>query len=338
MAIIWTKYWQGSDDGTVIGGIDLKNIQDDLSIVQTVNDALSIPGQVQGDVLYYNGSDWTRLASGTAGQVLITNGAGSNPAWSDLNTAGGSAAIGDILYWDGTNWVILAAGTAGDVLTSNGAGVAPSYQSISGASGTEFFAANGTFTAPAGVTKVYLTMVGGGGAGASSQSTTGKGGGGGGGGYIIDHPYTVTPAGTYTVVVGAGGIGQTAPDAGTDGLDSTFDGTIVCEGGLKGVNTAGGLGGNQRNTSATTDYDAFETTAGNFYRQGGEGGLATFPNGSGGGTPFGTGASGNTGGDASGADGVSAVANTGAGGSGSFQSGVIHKGGDGGSGFVLVKW
>lgn len=35
----------------------------------------------QGDVLYHNGTAWTRLAAGTSGQVLKTNGAGANPSW-----------------------------------------------------------------------------------------------------------------------------------------------------------------------------------------------------------------------------------------------------------------
>lgn len=30
MAFEWTKRWTAADDGTVVGGIDLKNIQDDI--------------------------------------------------------------------------------------------------------------------------------------------------------------------------------------------------------------------------------------------------------------------------------------------------------------------
>lgn len=36
---------------------------------------------VQGDILYYNGTNLTRLGPGTAGQLLQTNGAGANPSW-----------------------------------------------------------------------------------------------------------------------------------------------------------------------------------------------------------------------------------------------------------------
>lgn len=40
-----------------------------------------IPNQAQGDIAYYNGTSWTRLAAGTSGQVLTTNGASANPSW-----------------------------------------------------------------------------------------------------------------------------------------------------------------------------------------------------------------------------------------------------------------
>lgn len=42
---------------------------------------LVIPSQVQGDILYFNGTAWVRLAPGTSGQFLRTNGTGANPAW-----------------------------------------------------------------------------------------------------------------------------------------------------------------------------------------------------------------------------------------------------------------
>ena len=36
---------------------------------------------VQGTVAFFNGSSWTILPPGTAGQKLQTNGAGANPTW-----------------------------------------------------------------------------------------------------------------------------------------------------------------------------------------------------------------------------------------------------------------
>lgn len=52
---------------------------------------------VQGDLLYFNGTAWARLAPGTSGHVLKTNGAGANPAWG----AETSIPSGVICMWSG---------------------------------------------------------------------------------------------------------------------------------------------------------------------------------------------------------------------------------------------
>lgn len=43
---------------------------------------LTISGEVQGNILYYNGTNWVRLAVGTSGYYLETKGAAANPVWS----------------------------------------------------------------------------------------------------------------------------------------------------------------------------------------------------------------------------------------------------------------
>lgn len=45
---------------------------------------LNIASQAQGDILYYNGSTWIRLAAGTSGQFLKTQGAAANPLWASF--------------------------------------------------------------------------------------------------------------------------------------------------------------------------------------------------------------------------------------------------------------
>lgn len=63
--IEWTKEWAGTDDGTIVGGIDLKNIQDDLAPVLTVSDigvtvkAYTEPEELvfwENDVVAYEGN------------------------------------------------------------------------------------------------------------------------------------------------------------------------------------------------------------------------------------------------------------------------------------------
>lgn len=61
---------------------------------------IAMGSDAQGDLLYYNGSQYTRLGAGSAGQVLITNGAGANPSWDYAaavqvkNTQTGAVATG----------------------------------------------------------------------------------------------------------------------------------------------------------------------------------------------------------------------------------------------------
>lgn len=51
-------------------------------------------GSVQGDLLYNNGTEWTRLPAGAAGQLLRTQGAGANPEWAeDFTTAPYTAPV-----------------------------------------------------------------------------------------------------------------------------------------------------------------------------------------------------------------------------------------------------
>ncbi|MBU0959709.1 MAG: hypothetical protein KKB31_07220, partial [Nanoarchaeota archaeon] len=49
---------------------------------------LNITSQAQGDILYFNGSEWVRLGAGTSGKFLKTLGAGANPSW---DTVAGSS-------------------------------------------------------------------------------------------------------------------------------------------------------------------------------------------------------------------------------------------------------
>lgn len=49
---------------------------------------LTMSGEVQGAVLYFDGSNWVVLSPGTSGDVLTTGGASANPYWT-TNVAGG---------------------------------------------------------------------------------------------------------------------------------------------------------------------------------------------------------------------------------------------------------
>ena len=47
---------------------------------------IAMGSDAQGDLLYYNGTDYVRLAAGSSGQVLQSGGAGANPSWAVLAT------------------------------------------------------------------------------------------------------------------------------------------------------------------------------------------------------------------------------------------------------------
>ena len=62
----------------------------------SLSDILDFIGSAaQGDILYRGASSWARLAAGTSGQVLQTNGAGANPSWANA----GSRITGEIIMW-----------------------------------------------------------------------------------------------------------------------------------------------------------------------------------------------------------------------------------------------
>ena len=49
-------------------------------------DDVVITGVDQGDILYYNGTNWVNLGAGSSGTVLTSNGVSSNPSWNSLLT------------------------------------------------------------------------------------------------------------------------------------------------------------------------------------------------------------------------------------------------------------
>ncbi len=160
------------------------------------------------------------------------------------------------------------------------------------------FMADGTWTAPTGVTNISIEGWGGGGAGAGNTADTVYGeGAGGGGAYAKINSFTVTPGSDYTADVGAGGVGSTGQNV--DGSDTTFNSTtMVADGGLGGSNEGGGDGGGAGGTTGNSTGDVEYA--------GGSGGA-------GGGTNIGSGGGGGAGG-AGGAGGVGGNGSSGVGG------------------------
>ena len=49
---------------------------------------IALGSDTHGDLMYYDGNNWTRLIPGTSGQYLKTTGVGSNPEWADISGGG----------------------------------------------------------------------------------------------------------------------------------------------------------------------------------------------------------------------------------------------------------
>lgn len=210
-----------------------------------------------------------------------------------------------------------------------------------------------TFTVTQGGEVEYLIVAGGGGGGSSPTNNNDGCGGGGAGGFLTGN-FTVTPQ-SYTVAVGAGGLGiNAAVTNGTNGGNSSaFGFTAIGGGGGATQNTAGlsgGSGGGAGNGGGSGPYPGGAGTAG----QGNSGGLiSTGANnwvGSGGGGAGEAGRSGNQGVAGQGRGGTGLASNiTGSavfyaggggggasggrlGGGGGTQTGVAPRGGTGGGG------
>lgn len=117
------------------------------------------------------------------------------------------------------------------------------------------FAGSGTWTKPTGLVYVIVEMVGGGGPGLGfTSNSTASYNGGGGGGYAKKVLRASQLAGTVSVTIGAGGIGNTS--TGTPGGTTSFGAHFSATGG-SGDGTAGAGSGGDMNLSGQTGDAGF---------------------------------------------------------------------------------
>jgi len=89
---------------------------------------VSIPSPAQGDVVYYDGSDWVALSPGTNGYYLQTQGAGANPQWASLD----HGALTGLTDDDHSIYALLAGRSGGQtIIGDTGSGGDLTLQSTS---------------------------------------------------------------------------------------------------------------------------------------------------------------------------------------------------------------
>jgi hypothetical protein len=254
----------------------------------------------------------TTFGAATGVQV-VANGGGAAAYNSATGGLGGTGSVNSIKFPGGAgrNAAGTVGGGGGSSAGSTAAGVTPT------GTGAQVFTSSTTWTCPAGVTQVLVTMLGAGGGGAGASSAY-YGAGAGGGGEYASQLLTVVPGRVYTVTVGSAGAGGAAGNNGNGGSAgglSSFAGTGITTitahgGGGGGVNSynyggqpgVGGAGGS--GSGASTHYT-------------GGAGAQGYPYGGGGGSSAGQAANGNTGSGY----GSGATAPTGGGPGGSGQTG-----------------
>ncbi|MBP6912351.1 MAG: hypothetical protein KBB86_00260, partial [Candidatus Pacebacteria bacterium] len=78
---------------------------------------IALGSDAQGDIMYYDGTDWVRLGAGTSGQFLKTQGTSANPTWA---TVASGLTVGTTAITSGTGGNILYnnAGVLGEMTTT----------------------------------------------------------------------------------------------------------------------------------------------------------------------------------------------------------------------------
>jgi hypothetical protein len=244
--------------------------------------------------------------------------------------------------------VVLAA--TDSVGTSTGSLESPTVTigdtSLTAVTGQHDFSSSGTWTVPAGVTKISILCIAGGGGGSGIQQSGGYSGGAGAGGTLgYANNISVTPGEVLTATVGAGGTAgvRNSSGGGAGGLSKLVNSgaTTLCSANGGGGAASGGAGGLASSTyTGTSGYAGGSGGAGLRFSRGGGGGGAGGYSGTGGtgqsGSSTSGGAAGSGGGGGGGGSTTQSPGISGGGGVGKLGQGVAGAGGlynnDGGGG------
>lgn len=218
-------------------------------------DVVGPASSVDGQAALFNATTGKLLKAFTgSGAVSASSGVLSAGTLSLANggTAKGlTAAAGGVVYTDSDSMEVTAAGTSGDYLKSNGTS-APTWQSFATPTVQRFTSGSGTYTTPANVKWIKVTMVGGGAGGAGSGTATGTNPTAGGDSTFGSSLLTASGGGAGTWTAGLGGSGGSVTVnspairvigvAGGDGGSQSGNSSALWPGGNGGVSALGGAG------------------------------------------------------------------------------------------------
>jgi len=137
---------------------------------------IALGSDAQGDVMYYNGTNWARLAAGTDGHFLKTQGASANPVWAAGASGGASDIDGlsDALVENNSIWLgndpsgttdtasfsVAVGTTALDAITTGDSNTAIGYDALSVDTSGNQNTAVGAYALDANTTGALLVAVG----------------------------------------------------------------------------------------------------------------------------------------------------------------------------------
>lgn len=331
-------YNNGTDVGLAFNRVvgDLIGTASNATVLQTAR-TIAISGNVTGTATSFDGSANISIDATAVNADGITSGTLAVARGGTGATTLNSEAV---IIGNTTGAVkFVAPGTDGNVLTSNGTAWVSEAISAGGDYVMQVYTSPATWTKPASIKAVKVTVLGGGGGGGNTNPGTPAGSsGGGGGGVAIEYLDAPAIPGPVSVTAGAGGGG------GSGGQTSSFGAFLSATGGAAGpagTPASGGAGGSG--------------SGGQLNWPGGKGGNNIgFDNGAGGGgggggdgTEAGNPASNLTGGGAFGRAGEARNGQgngnpapgygNGGGGSARPGGGPSYTGGSGSTGFVIVE-
>jgi hypothetical protein len=164
----------------------------------------------------------------TAGQLDATDGLTGAVSVANGGTGQSTLTANAVLLGNGTSGVqAVAPSTSGNVLVSNGTTWVSSAPSGGGALRIEAFSSSGTWTAPSGVTRIFVQLTAGG-TGGYFNNSNGNTTSGYAGATAVGY-FTVTPNTAYSYTVSAGGNGYIggASDVTINGSSVSFSSFIT---------------------------------------------------------------------------------------------------------------